>query len=455
MPAQGATLPRVVIIGGGFGGLSAARALARTRAAVTLVDRHNYHLFQPLLYQAATAALTPSGIAEPVRGILRGQRNTTVFMDAVTGIDRASRCVRTAGGRVLRWDYLVVATGARHSYFGRDHWADHAPGLKTLDDAMKLRHRILSAFEQAEMETADADRRRALLTFVIVGGGPTGVEMAGSIAELARSIAHDFRNVSTHCAHVVLAEAGERVLAQFHPRLSARARRDLEEMGVDVRTGTRVEDVGGGRVNLNGEPLRAETVIWAAGVQASPAGAWLGAATDRAGRVIVNADLTVPGMPDVYVIGDTAAFTPAGAAAPLPGVAPVAKQQGAFAGRRIASLVAGRRAPARFRYRDFGSMATIGRHRAVADIRGLHCSGLPGWLLWSVAHIYFLVGFRSRALVALTWLWAYVTWQRGSRLITGMGFNVEEKGNEHTSEDSEPGAAGRGRPRRVRVGRAG
>ena len=447
--------PRVIIVGGGFGGLCAAKALARAPVEVILVDRHNYHLFQPLLYQAATAALTPAEIATPVRGILRHQKNATVYMDTVVEIDESAGLVLTQSGRHLPYDYLVLATGARHSYFGNDHWAEDAPGLKSLDDAMKLRHRILVAFEKAEMES-DPERKHAYLTFVIVGAGPTGVEMAGAIAELGHSITHDFRNVSTRCAHVILVEAGDRVLPQFAPALSARAQRDLEEMGVDVRTGVRVEQVGRGWVVMNRQKLAAETIIWAAGVQASPAGEWLNAQTDRSGRVQVNADLSVPGHKNVFAIGDTAAFTPEGAGRPLPGVAPVAKQQGYFVGRVIAARARGARAPERFRYRDYGSMATIGRNRAIADMKGLRFTGFTGWLLWGLAHIYFLIDFRSRVIVALNWLWAYITYQRGSRLITGMGFTTEEnddeRHNEHNDEDGEPRPAGRRSAWRVRLG---
>jgi len=447
--------PHVVIVGGGFAGLSTARALAGAPVRITLIERHNYHLFQPLLYQVATSALTPAEIASPVRGILRDQKNATVYMDTLTDIDKTTRHIRTESGRDFAYDYLILATGARHSYFGNEQWAAHAPGLKTLDDAMELRQRILIAFERAEMETADRERRRANLTFVIVGGGPTGVEMAGAIAELAHSIAHDFRNVSTRCAHVILVEAGDRVLPQFLPALSQRAKRDLERMDVDVRVRTRVEQIGEGYVVLNGGRLATETVIWAAGVQASPAGQWLKAPTDRSGRVIVNADLSVPGHNDIFVIGDTAACTPAGAAKPLPGLAPVAKQQGEFVGRLIAARVRGRRAPDAFRYRDFGTMATIGRNSGIADLRKLRVSGLLGWLLWGAVHIYFLIDFRSRIMVAMNWLWAYLTYQRGSRLITGLGQSTQGGHDGSESQDGESGTAGWRGARGLRLGSAG
>lgn len=448
----------VVILGGGFGGISAAQALARTPVNVTLIDKHNYHLFQPLLYQAATAALNPADIASPIRGILRDQKNVTVYMDTVQGIDKETRLVHTESGRAHPYDFLIVATGARHSYFGKDEWAEYAPGLKSLDDAMKLRHRILHAYEQAEMEP-DPEKHHAWLTFVIVGGGPTGVEMAGAIAELGHSIAHDFRTFSTRCSRVILVEAGDRVLAQFAPHQSERTQRDLEAMGVEVMTSTRVEHVGRGEVILNQKRLAAETVIWAAGVQASPAGAWLNTKTDRAGRVIVNPDLSIHGYPEIFVIGDAAAFMPENSDRPLPGVAPVAKQQGKYVGRLIHACATGRNFRERFRYRDYGSMATIGRNRAIADLKGLHLHGMPGWFLWSFAHVYFLIGFRNRLRVALSWLWAYFTYQRGSRLITGMGFTTEEQDDEeqdrHYDKTSEPRAAGWRSTRRVRLGSPG
>ncbi len=450
--------PEVVIVGGGFGGISAAQALAGAPVNITLIDKHNYHLFQPLLYQAATAALNPAEIASPIRNILRDQKNVTVYMDTVSGIDKDQRRVHTDSGRAIPFDFLILATGARHSYFNNDHWAEYAPGLKSLDDAMKLRHRILHAFEQAEMET-DPDKHHAHLTFVIIGGGPTGVEMAGAIAELGHSIAHDFRTFSTRCARVILVEAGDRVLAQFAPQLSERTRQDLESIGVEVMTGIRVEQIERGAVLLNGKRLSTETVIWAAGVQASPAGTWLDAKTDRAGRVQVNRDCSLAGYPEIFVIGDTAAFIPEGSERPLPGVAPVAKQQGRFVGKLIGNRLRGKRGNDHFRYRDYGSMATIGRNRAIADLHGLHVRGIAGWFLWSFAHILFIADFRNRLRVALSWLWAYLTYQRGSRLITGMGFNIEdndnEKRNTQSGENSESGLAGWRSARRVRMGSPG
>ena len=369
--------PRVVIVGAGFAGLSAARALARAPVDLTVIDRHNYHLFQPLLYQVATAALTPAEIAEPIRGVLRGQDNARVFMDEVTGIDTGARCVHTKRGARVGYDTLVLATGARHSYFGKDHWAAHAPGLKTIDDAFHLRQRILSAFEKAEM-AEDSEDRAALLTFLIVGGGPTGVELAGAIAELARSVARDFRRIDATSARVALLEAGPRVLSPFHPDLSARARRDLEELGVEVRTGTPVTEIAEGVAVVGEERIATGTMIWAAGVQASPAARWLGVEPGRGGHVPVGPDLTVPGHPEIYAIGDTAAHVPDGADRPLPGVAPVAKQMGAYVGRRIARSAAGKAPGGPFRFRGRGAMATIGRNRAIAQMGRLRVRGFPG-----------------------------------------------------------------------------
>jgi NADH:ubiquinone reductase (H+-translocating) len=334
---------KVVIVGGGFGGLSAAKALAKAPVDVILIDRHNYHLFQPLLYQVATAALTSAEIASPIRGILRKQKNTTVYLDTVVGIDKERRLVHTESGRSFPYDYLILATGAQHSYFGNDQWAEFAPGLKTIDDATELRRRILIAFERAEMETDDQESHDAFLAFVIVGGGPTGVEMAGAIAELAHSIAYDFRHISTRCAKILLVEAGDRILPQFDPMLSKRAKRDLESLGVKVLVNTRVEEVGQGYAVLNGATIRAETVIWAAGVKSSPAGEWLGVKTDRSGRVIVEHDLSVPSHEEIFVIGDAAALVPSSSDRPLPGLAPVAKQQGYYVGNLINAWIAKRK----------------------------------------------------------------------------------------------------------------
>ena len=416
-------LPRVVIIGAGFGGLSVAKRLAKAPFEVTIVDRHNYHLFQPLLYQVATAGLSPGDIASPIRAILRRQQNAKVVLAKVSGIDTTRKEV-AAEGRRIPYDYLIVATGAEHAYFGHD-WAPFAPGLKTIDDATYLRRRILLAFERAETES-DADERRRLLNFVVVGGGPTGVETAGAIAELAkRALAADFRSVDPRCARIILLEAGPRLLAPFDPALSEAARRSLEQLGVEVRLGAAVTDCDCSGISIGAERLHTRTIVWAAGVKASPAAAWLAAESDRAGRVRVAANLSVPGHPDIFVIGDAAAAVAADGK-PLPGVAPVAKQQGRYVANVLRARAAGRTLPA-FRYRDFGSMATIGRKRAVAEIGVLKLSGLMAWLLWSVAHIYFLIGFRNRLAVAANWCWNYLTFQRGTRLITGItGARLED-----------------------------
>ena len=414
---------RVVIVGGGFGGLSAAKGLKGAPFNVTLIDRNNHHLFQPLLYQVATAALSPADIASPIRGILRGQRNTKIMLAEVSGLDIARKEVIADGSRV-GYDYLVLATGARHAYFGHDDWAAFAPGLKTIDDATYLRRRILLAFERAENET-DVHERRRLMTFVVVGGGPTGVEMAGAIAELAkRALASDFQSINPLCSTIILVEAAQRLLTPFDASLSDAARRSLKQLGVEVRLGAAVTNCSCEGVRLGDEFIPTRTIIWAAGVMASPAGRWLGADIDHVGRVKVRADLSVPGHPDVFVIGDTAAVAGAGGAM-LPGVAPVAKQQGQYVARAIVARHQGHTA-AVFRYRDFGSLATIGRSRAVAQFGNLRLSGFPAWMLWSGAHVYFLIGFRSRFVVALNWAWSYLTFQRGSRLITGLYARLED-----------------------------
>ena len=423
MTSKQAAFPRVVVIGAGFGGLSAAQRLAGAPFRVTIVDRHNYHLFAPLLYQVATAGLSPSDIASPIRGILRRQRNATVVLAKVSGIDTGRKEV-LAEGRRIPYDYLIVATGAEHAYFGHD-WAPYAPGLKTIDDATYLRRRILLAFERAEIE-ADPEERRRLLNFVVVGGGPTGVETAGAIAELARrALAADFRSIDPRCARIILLEAGSRLLAPFDPALSEAARRSLVELGVEVRLGAAVTDCDCSGLSIGDERLPTRTIVWAAGVKASPAAEWLGAARDRAGRVQVAPDLSVPSHADIFVIGDAAAAAgPDGK--PLPGIAPVAKQQGRYVANVLTARAAGR-IPPPFRYRDFGSMATIGRKRAVAQIGTFKATGLVAWLLWSLAHIYFLIGFRNRLAVAMNWCWNYVTFQRGTRLITGIsGSRIED-----------------------------
>ena len=415
--------PRVVIIGAGFGGLSAAKKLACAPFDLIVIDRHNYHLFQPLLYQVATAGLSPADIASPIRSILRGQKNAHVILATVSGIDTARKEV-VAEGRRIPYDYLIIATGAEHGYFGHD-WASYAPGLKTIDDATYLRRRILLAFERAEAES-DNDERLRLLNFVVVGGGATGVEMAGAIAELAkRALASDFRSIDPRCARVILVEAGPRLLAPFDPSLSLAAQHALEQLGVEVRLGANVTDCDCSGVSLGSERLQTRTIIWAAGVKASPVAEWLAVDSDRAGRVKVNGDLSVPGHPDIFVIGDAAAANGPGGKT-LPGVAPVAKQQGWYVAKQLLARAEGKVQPV-FRYQDFGSMATIGRKSAVAQLGAFKVSGLPAWLLWSFTHIYFLIGFRNRLAVAMNWGLNYVTFQRGTRLITGIsGSRIED-----------------------------
>lgn len=405
--------PHVVIVGAGFGGLAAAKRLAGKQVRVTLVDRRNHHLFQPLLYQVATAALSPADIAAPIRSILAMAKNITVLLDEVIGIDSRGNRVALASGRELGFDWLVVATGARHSYFGHDLWESHAPGLKSIEDALAIRRRVLLALEHAETEP-DRVRRKALLTFAVIGGGPTGVEMAGAIAELARrSVSRDFRSITPTCSRVLLIEAGPRILPAFPESLSNHATLALESLGVEVLAGTKVDEIRDGELCFRGHLLPAGTVVWAAGVQASPAAAWLSAEHDQAGRVLVDAYLAVPGSDRILAIGDTANAAGIDGKA-LPGIAPVAKQQGQYVADRILG-----RQKVPFRYRSFGNLATIGRKRAVIDWGGWHVSGFMAWLIWSMAHIWFLVGFRSRIVVGVQWLWNYLTFQRSARLITG------------------------------------
>jgi len=407
--------PKVVIVGGGFGGLTAAKALARVAVDVIVLDRQNHHCFQPLLYQVATAALSPAEIAWPIRHMLRQQRNATVLMAEVTGLDLAGRLVQTAAGPIS-YDYLVIATGATHSYFGHDEWAQFAPGLKGIEDATRIRRRILLAFEHAELAHEEAERQR-LLTFVIVGGGATGVEMAGAIAEVARqTLANDFRRIDPRSSRIILLEAGPRLLPTLTEDLSRYAERALARMGVDVRTSTRVTGCDRRGVALDHDRIDAGAVIWAAGVVASPAAIWLDAERDHAGRVRVLPDLSIPEHPEIFVIGDAAAVQDAKGQA-VPGVAPAAKQMGRYVGTLIAARLAGQSVPA-FRYRNLGELATIGRRAAVVKFGTLSLTGFLGWLFWSFAHIYFLIGVKNRFIVAFTWLWDYVTFQRGARLIT-------------------------------------
>lgn len=411
-------LPRVVIIGGGFGGLEAAKALRKVNVRVTLLDRQNHHLFQPLLYQVATAALSPADIAEPLRHILRRQDNAEVILADVQSIDVHQKKVVTDAGDV-DYDYLIVAAGARHSYFGHDKWEKFAPGLKNLDDALEIRRRMLMAFEIAE-KTDDDDERAAALTFVVVGAGPTGVEMAGAIAEIARvTLVKDFRHIDPSQARVLLIEGAPRVLPPFTHDLSESARRQLFDIGVEVRVSTTVEKVNEEGVTLKGgEKIPAKTVVWAAGNAASSLGASLGVPLDRQGRVIVKDDCSIPGHNDVFVIGDMAHFAPGGGDHPLPGLSPVAMQQGRHVARNIRALLAGGWTQ-RFEYFDKGTMATIGRNKAVADAGFMRFSGWFAWLAWLFVHVLFLVGFRNKLLVLMNWAWAYITYGRGARLITG------------------------------------
>jgi NADH dehydrogenase len=408
--------PHVVIVGAGFGGLYAARALARAPVHVTVVDRRNHHVFQPLLYQVATAALNPSDIAAPTRWILRKQRNTRVLLGEVTAVDLQSKRVRLADGE-LAYDYAILAPGVTHSYFGNEAWAGHAPGLKTIDDALEIRRRILLAYEAAERE-ADPARRREWMTFVIVGGGPTGAELAGALAEIAHhALVEDFRAIDPREARIVLVEGLPRALSSFLPDLSEKAKQALERLGVEVRTGARVTGVDAGGVSLEGDRIASRTVIWAAGVAAAPLARTLGVPLDRAGRVVVEPDLSVPGYPGVYVIGDLASFVQNGVA--VPGVAPAAMQQGRHAAVSIVRSLRGE-PTLLFRYVDKGTFAVIGRGAAVGVLRGgLKLWGFPAWLAWLGIHIAFLIGFRNRLLVLINWAYSYLTYRRGARLITG------------------------------------
>ncbi|HEY3054747.1 MAG TPA: NAD(P)/FAD-dependent oxidoreductase [Thermoanaerobaculia bacterium] len=408
--------PHVVIIGGGFGGLYAARGLRNVPVQVTLADRHNYHLFQPLLYQVATAALNPSDIAAPIRSILRRQRNISVILGDAVSIDAERKLVRLADGE-LSYDYLIVATGATHSYFNHPEWAGHAPGLKSIDDALEIRRRVLLAFEAAERET-DPARQAAWLTFVVVGAGPTGVELAGALSEIARqTMIRDFRHINPSSARVILVEGRDRVLPTYPPILSDKAQRQLVKLGVEVITRCVVGGVTDHEARLGEQSIPTRTVLWAAGVEASPLARSLGVPLDRAGRVVVERDLTIPGHRDVFVIGDLAASQQRDGSF-VPGVAPAAIQEGVHAARNIERAVAGQ--PLRsFHYRDKGSLATIGRAAGVADFGRIKLSGFIAWIAWLAIHIFFLIGFRNRFLVITQWAWAYVTFQRGARLITG------------------------------------
>ena len=416
---------RVVVIGGGFAGLWAVRQLERAPVEITLIDRRNHHLFQPLLYQVATAGLAAPSIAAPLRHILRDQRNVTVHMGEVIGIDTAARTV-SLPDRQIPYDYLLVASGATHAYFGRDDWERFAPGLKTLDDAFLIRRRVLSAFEQAEAATS-AGERDACLTFAVIGAGPTGAELAGTLAEIARhTMAKDFRHIDTRKARILLIEAGPRVLSAFTEGLADKARKQLEHLGVEVHTGKPVTEIGVDFLQFGGERIAARTILWAAGVAASPLGKQLGTELDRAGRVRVQPDLSLASHPEVFVAGDLASFEQDGK--PVPGVAPAAKQMGARVAKNILARIA-RRETTPFKYTDFGALATIGRHSAIAQLPKLRFSGLLAWWFWLALHIYFLIGFRSRLIVLINWAWAYFTYARGARIILG-----NEMGKEHGRE---------------------
>ena len=408
---------RIVIVGAGFGGLEAVHRLAGTPVKITLIDRRNHHLFQPLLYQVATASLATSEIAWPIRHLLRSRPEVTTLLATVTGVDASSRRVLLEGGDSSPYDTLILATGARHAYFGHDEWEPYAPGLKTLEDGTTIRRRLLLAFERAERES-DPQRRAAQLTFVIIGAGPTGVELAGTIAELAKvTMPPDFRNIDTRQARVVLIEAGPRVLAGFAEDLSAYAQRSLEDIGVEVFLGQAVSDCSADGVVYGDKKLEAKTILWAAGVRASPAAEWLGAPSDRAGRLVVAPDLTVPGHPDIFAVGDTVAIT-APDGSPVPGIAPAAKQQARYIADVIKARLSGGVAPGPFRYKHDGSLAQIGKRRAVIDFGWIKMRGALAWWIWGIAHIYFLIGVRNRLSVAISWWWIYTRDQRSARLIT-------------------------------------
>lgn len=416
MAAAESKAHRVVIVGAGFGGLETAFGLAGAGVEITLIDRRNHHLFQPLLYQVATASLATSEIAWPIRHLLSDRRDVTTLFATVMGVDASAKSVRLDEGETLPYDTLVLATGARHAYFGHDEWEPFAPGLKTLEDATTLRRRILVAFERAERES-DPERRAALLTFVIIGAGPTGVELAGTIAELAQdTLAPDFRNIDTHKTRVVLIEAGPRVLAGFPDDLSTYAQRSLEKIGVEVALGEAVTECTADGVMYGGKTLEAKTIIWAAGVRASPAAEWLNAPADRAGRLQVLHDLTVPDHPDIFAIGDTVTIAgPDGN--PVPGIAPAAKQEGRYVAQVIKARLGGRTSPP-FHYKHAGSLAQIGKRQAVIDFGRFKLRGAIAWWIWGIAHIYFLIGVRNRLSVAINWLWTYARDQRAARLIT-------------------------------------
>jgi len=417
--------PRVIIVGGGFAGLKAARALKKVPADILVLDRNNHHLFQPLLYQVATAGLSPADIASPIRSVLRDQKNTEVLMGEVIGVDRKLKQVILNKGK-FSYDYLVLATGSRHSYFGHDEWERYAPGLKSVEDATVIRQKILLAFEAAEFET-QSEKQKQLLTFILVGGGPTGVEMAGSIAELAQAaLASDFRHINPKHSRVILLEAGERILSSFSEDLSKKAETSLKALGVEVRTRTRVENIDQEGVLISGQRIASKTIVWAAGVRASPVGKWLGVETDRSGRVKVEPDLSISGDPCIFVIGDCATLQDENGN-PLPGVAPVAMQEGKYVAQVIQKRIGNKKPIPPFRYVNKGNLATIGRSSAIADLGTFKLSGFIAWMAWLLVHIFYLIGFRNRILVMIQWAWAYFTFQRGARLITFVGRSTLNK----------------------------
>lgn len=410
--------PHILVLGGGFAGIYVAKGLKRAPVDVTVVDRHNHHNFQPMLYQVATAALSPSDIASPIRSILRHNTNAEVIMGEVVGISPPGRSVSLKDGSVLNYDYLVVALGARHSYFGHPEWEAFAPGLKEIDDGLEIKRRVLLAFERAERES-DPVKRQAHLTFVVIGGGPTGVEVAGALAEIRRyALLRDFRHIDSREATVILLEGGDRILSTYPPALSARAKQTLRDLGVDVREQTMVTALDAESVHAAGWRIPTRTVVWAAGNEASQVLNSLGAPQDRQGRVLVDQFCTIPGHPEVFVLGDSSSFVQDGK--PIPGTCPVAIQQGKYAAKTILRSIH-QQAQQPFRYRDKGQLAVIGRGRAVADIRNLRFSGFPAWLIWIFIHIFFLIGFRNRVIVLIEWAWSYITYQRGARVITGEG----------------------------------
>ena len=435
-------IPSIVVIGAGFGGLHVCKALKNVPVNVALFDRNNYHLFQPLLYQVATAALSPADIAFPIRSIFRKQRNVDCVLAEVSSIDLAKNCIN-ARELCIDYDYLVVAAGATHSYFGRDEWEKFAPGLKRVEDAIEIRKRILLAYEEAEHEEDEA-ARRAKLTFVVVGGGPTGVELAGSLREIAvEQIQKDYHNIDTSTARVILVEANDRVLKNMHPKLSEKAKKALVKMGIEVRLSGRVTLIDDGGVCVGDERIGANNVFWAAGVKANPIAKSMGVALDKAGRVNVNPDLSVPGYPNVFVIGDLANVTDPQTKQPVPGLAPAAMQMGQFVGKILRQTVTANLKPEdrpRFEYWDKGTMATIGKAKAVADIRGWKFSGFIAWCMWSGIHLLFLIGFRSKLIVLVNWLWNYIFDSKGARLITG-DFKPRITKMRDVTPDYEPEAA--------------